>query len=184
MSKRSRLLKAEETSMLLLQQLADECLDASSSDDDDDSQIYANKFTELFAEPLDVPEVNAYVRKVVSNYSDKQDSQVHDSRVLSLSSVQQDLPTLFPGYVHSRENSSADLADEDDALIADYSFVDYREADVPDAEILQRTEHVPSAASDDEVLSDCSESFESDTSDGETGEEAADPRSTFLDEPE
>ncbi|KAH6947186.1 hypothetical protein HPB50_017499 [Hyalomma asiaticum] len=58
--------------MLLLQQLADECLDASSSDDDDDSQIYANKFAELFAEPLDVPKVNGYVRNVVSNYSDQQ----------------------------------------------------------------------------------------------------------------
>ncbi|KAH6931312.1 hypothetical protein HPB50_023511 [Hyalomma asiaticum] len=59
--------------MLLLQQLADECLDASSSyDDDDDSQIYANNFAELFAEPLDVPKVNGYVRNVVSNYPDKQ----------------------------------------------------------------------------------------------------------------
>ncbi|KAH6946828.1 hypothetical protein HPB50_015415 [Hyalomma asiaticum] len=120
-------------------------------DDDDDSQIYANKFAELFAEPLDVPKVNGYVRNIVSNYSDKQlpgfpgfigcidgtyipmrcpankirstyinrhdevsmtmqgicdskgifqdaftgpPSKVHDSRVLSLSSVQQDLPTL------------------------------------------------------------------------------------------
>ncbi|KAH6919535.1 hypothetical protein HPB50_029477 [Hyalomma asiaticum] len=56
MSKRRRLMKAEETSMLLLQQLADECLDASSSDDDDDDRhIYANKFAELFAEPIVVP---------------------------------------------------------------------------------------------------------------------------------
>ncbi|KAH6933931.1 hypothetical protein HPB50_019093 [Hyalomma asiaticum] len=359
MSKRRRLLKAEETSMLLLQQLADECLDASSSDeDDDDTQIYANKSEELFAEPLDVPKVNGYVRNVVSNYSDKQfrsnfrlarsacynlikqfeESEFFPSdrshggvpvktskehilsflwyavnkasmrevavlfdmaestqfavidRVLGfLCQIAPDIihfgldkdalardfqelagfqgvigcidgtyiPMRYPankirsmyinrhdecylnkgepfalpqstvywkkqrercgrdslpcatgsssevkasagipdsvssslclgatGYVRSRESSSADLADEDDALIADYSFVNYREADVPDAETLQRTEHVPSAASDDEVLSDCSESFESDTSDGETGEEAAAPRSTFLDEPE
>ncbi|KAH6930649.1 hypothetical protein HPB50_016163 [Hyalomma asiaticum] len=95
------------------------------------------------------------------------------------------------GDVRSQDSSSADLADEDgelvdedDALVADDSFVDYGEADVSDAEILEGTEHVPSANSDDEILSDCSESFESETSDGETGEEAADPRCTLLDESE
>ncbi|KAH8010061.1 hypothetical protein HPB51_024446 [Rhipicephalus microplus] len=73
MSKRRRLMKAEETSVLLLQQLADECLDTSSSDDDDDDhQIFASKFTELFAKPIVVPKVRGYVRNVVSIYSDKQ----------------------------------------------------------------------------------------------------------------
>lgn len=61
----------EETSMLVFQQLGDECLETSSSDDDD-RHIYANKFAELFAEPLDVPKVQGYVRNVVRNYSDKQ----------------------------------------------------------------------------------------------------------------
>ncbi|KAH6943063.1 hypothetical protein HPB50_015012 [Hyalomma asiaticum] len=69
MSKRRRVLKAEESSMLLLQQL--EHMETSSSDDDD-CHIYASKFAELFAEPLDVPKVQDYVRKVVSSYSDKQ----------------------------------------------------------------------------------------------------------------
>ncbi|KAH6946366.1 hypothetical protein HPB50_013125 [Hyalomma asiaticum] len=65
--------------MLLLQQLADECLDASSSDDDD-RHIYAHKFAQLFAEPIVVPKVQGYVRNVVSNYSDKQVSNFRLAR--------------------------------------------------------------------------------------------------------
>ncbi|KAH6924285.1 hypothetical protein HPB50_014635 [Hyalomma asiaticum] len=49
MSKRRRVLKVEETSMLLLQQL--EHMETSSSDDDD-CHIYASKFAELFARRL------------------------------------------------------------------------------------------------------------------------------------
>ncbi|KAH7976267.1 hypothetical protein HPB52_010436 [Rhipicephalus sanguineus] len=82
MSKRRRLVKAEETSMLMLQELADERLEASSSDDDDedDREMYANKFAELFAERLDVLKVQGYVRNVVSNYSDKQASNFRLAR--------------------------------------------------------------------------------------------------------
>lgn len=90
--------------MLLLQQLADECLDASSSDDDDDdSQIYANKFAELFAEPLDVPKVNGYVRNVVSNYSDQQVRSVTRQKwqnvMLSPFTVSQQLPPRSIGLL-------------------------------------------------------------------------------------
>ncbi|KAH7973555.1 hypothetical protein HPB49_002374 [Dermacentor silvarum] len=71
MSKRRRLRKAQESSVMLLEHLATEGLEASSSDDDD-RHIYANKFAELFAEHLEVPKVKGYVQKVVSDYSDKQ----------------------------------------------------------------------------------------------------------------
>lgn len=104
-SKRRRLLNAEETSMLLLQQLADECLHASSSDDDDDSQIYADKFAELFAEPLDVPKGNGYVRNVVSNYSDKHVRSVARQKwqnvMLSPLTVSQQLPPRSIGLLQA-----------------------------------------------------------------------------------